>query len=159
MDKKKLARLLGLIGGILLIVTVLLWFIPVVPYTYTDKVAGEISTSISPLGYFAEAGATYGHFKKAVMDVKIEDYNTNMDMYWIIFGFIFAIANILFTGFKGRKLFTKTLGVIFSAFVVVGLIASPFFHMCGAMWVVYLVLAILALVAYIGAWVVDYMFG
>lgn len=156
MDKKKLARLLAIIGGALMVLVIVLWFIPSMTYTYTDKVAGEVTTSISPMGYFAEGNATYGTFKKAVMDVRDPDYNTNQDMYWLAFGVVFAVLGFVLSLAKGHKFAPKVIIAICSAFILCGVIFSPALHV-SFLWVLYLIVAILAFVASVGSAVLDYI--
>ena len=156
MDKKKLARLLAIIGGALMVVVIVLWFIPTMTYTYTDKAAGQVTTTISPMGYFAEGNATYGTFRKAVMDARDPDYNTNKDMYWLAFGTLFAVVGFILALVKGHKIAPKVICAIFAVFILCGVIFSPALHV-SPIWALYLIVAILAAIASVGAVVVDYI--
>ena len=116
MDKKKLARLLVVIGGILLVVAVALWFIPCMDYTYTakvDRVDTVIEDTISPMGYFAQGASVTGYFYKNVMVVNDPDYNTNQDMYWLAFGVVFAVVGALIAYSNAQKLAVKIICTIF----------------------------------------------
>ncbi len=163
MDKKKLARLLTIIGGVLICLTVALWFIPTMDYSYTEKVTQEDGTKIeqvvektkSPMGYFAEGAAVSGHFHEAYIIPHLgEDYNTNEDMYWLAFGLIFAIVGVVFGRIESRKLYPKIIATITSAFVLCGVIFAPVLSL-SSLWVVYLIVAILGFGAVVAGLVYD----
>ncbi len=163
MDKKKLARLLTMIGSILLVVTVGLWFIPTMKYSYTEKVTQEDGTKVqqvvektkSPMGYFVEGASVSGHFYEEVMiPAEGEDYNTNQDMYWLAFGLIFAIVSVVVARSKSRKLYPKIITTILGAFVLAGVIMSPVLHI-SSLWVLYLIVAVLAVLAIVAGLVYD----
>lgn len=162
MDKKKLARLLTLIGGILMVVTVALWFIPTMKYSYTETVKLEDGTkteqtvddTISPMGYFAEGASVSGNFYENVMVANDPDYNTNQDMYWLAFGLIFAVVGCIVARSKSRKLYPKVITTICGLFVLCGVIMSPVLHL-SPLWVLYLIVAVLAAAAIVAGLVVD----
>ncbi len=163
MDKKKLARLMAVIGSILLVVTVALWFVPTMKYSYTEKVTQEDGTKVeqtfnktmSPMGYFAEGAAVSGHFHAAYVVPKLgEDYNTNQDMYWLAFGLIFSIVSVIFARSHSRKLYPKIIATVCGAFVLCGVIMSPVLHL-SFLWVAYLIVAILAFAAIVAGLVYD----
>lgn len=156
MDKKKLARTLAVIGGILMLVVVILWFVPTMSYSYSDKTLGTVNATISPMGYFAQGAAPTATFYKNVLQKIDKNYNTNVDMYWLVGGVIFSVVALAVSLAKGHKLIPKYLCAVMSLFMLVGVILCPVLHM-SFLWVAYLIVAILAVVAHVGALVLDYM--
>ena len=161
MDKKKLARLLVVIGGILLVVAVALWFIPCMDYTYTakvDRVETQFEDTISPMGYFAQGAAVTGYFYKNVMIVNNPEYNTNQDMYWLGFGVVFAVVGLFIAYSYAQKLAVKIICTIFAAFVLAGVLMGPVLLM-SPLWILYLIVAVLAFVATAAGLVLDLIYG
>jgi hypothetical protein len=144
MDKKKLAKLLTYVGGVVLLAIFIIWFIPAIHFTLDGT-----AYAISPHAFFAKAGAvgaSASPLYKYLVSVDA-DYNTNQDMYWIAFGGLFAIANTIVTLFV-KKAFPRTIwGTIFSLFMLIGVAVSGALHM-SALWVLYLILAIIAFASY-----------
>ena len=161
MDKKKLARLLVVIGGILLVVAVALWFIPCMDYTYTakvDRVDTVIEDTISPMGYFAQGAAVTGYFYKNVMVVNNPDYNTNQDMYWLAFGVVFAVVGAFIAYSNAQKLAVKIICTIFAGFVLAGTIMAPVFAL-SPIGVLYIIVAALAFIPTVAGLVLDLIYG
>lgn len=156
MDKKKLARTLAIVGGILMIVTVALWFIPTMSYTYEDKTLGTVNDTISPMGYFAQGAAPTATFYKHVLQKIDKNYNTNVDMYWLGFGALFSVVALAVSISKGHKLIPKYICAAMSLVPLLGACFSPVLKM-SYLWVAYLIVAILAFAAYVASLVLDYM--
>ncbi len=145
MDKKKLSQLLTYVGGAALVLIVILWFFPTVAYD---------GGHFSPLGYFAVG---YGK-NEPIWNYMVSldaDYNTNSDMYWLAFGTLLTVLVAFFAVLRNKKISTKVVGAIVSIFMLAGTIISPVLHL-SALWVVYLILAIIAVAAFVYGWVIDY---
>ncbi len=144
MDKKKLSQLLTYVGGAALVVIVILWFIPTITYD---------GGNFSPLGYFAIGFGKKEPIYNYMLSLN-ENYNTNSDMYWLAFGTLLTILTACFTVLKTKKISTKIVGTIVSVFMLAGVILSPVMHL-SAIWVLYLIFAIIAVAAFAYGWVID----
>ena len=161
MDKKKLARLLVVIGGILLVVAVALWFIPCMDYSYTakvDRVDTVIEDTISPMGYFAQGASVTGYFYKEVMIVNNPDYNTNQDMYWLGFGFALAVVGLLISYTNAQKLAIKVICTIIAGFVLAGTLMAPVLAF-SPLSVLYIIVAAIAFIPTAAGLVLDLIYG